>query len=704
MARGLPNAIMLSLAALAACLLLWTPVRGDAAPSASAQAAPAVTLTLLHNNDGESSLLPLTNAVDAGGESIQVPIGGIAAYKAVVDRESAAARAAGNALLNVYAGDAYLPSATFVCSRIEGNPLFDAVAQNAISYDAHIIGNHEFDSNPDFLERFIRAFDDQPFLSANLDFSGEPGYADLLAAGGIVELPIEDGRVVGRSMVVTDAATGALFGVVGATTPLLPAISTPRGVTVTPDMQTTAAAVQAEIDRLLDRGVNRIIFVSHLQSVTNDAALIALLSGVDVAVAGGGDELLQNPSVDAALQRLPGERAEASGEYPIRATDADGRTVYIVTTAGNYKYVGRLDIAFGADGEVAGIAAGTSYPRPVVPAGEAATAAGFSAAVDKDAALVADIEGPVGDCLDGLATTTVATTEVLLDVSRGAVRTRESNAGNLISDAFLYSYDQHAAGLGLGRRGADTLVVALQNGGGIRQNAGDVLPAGGSAPGPIYLVNTLDVLPFANAVSVIPGVSPADLKAAFELSISRYPDAAGGFLQVAGVEVTFDPAQPAGSRVVSLTVDGGTALVAGGALVDGAPAVTVVTNSFVAAGGDGYAMFGGISGKLQLPASYEQSLREYLAHLGTVAADDARYAPGGEGRITFVEAPAATRAEPAAGTGPAEPRTGNTGLARADAGPPAAVVVALTLAAAALVATARRAIPGRRHPRSRRAS
>ena len=608
--------------------------RDASIPTAAAEDDGAVTLTLLHNNDGESSLLPLINAVEIEGSTTSVAVGGIAAYKAVIDREIAQARASGNAVVNVYAGDAYLASATFICGRKEGNPLFDAVAQDAIPYDAHILGNHEFDLSPDFLERFIRAFDGQPFLSANLDFSAEPGFADLVDADGLIEDAAEDGRVLARSMIVTDDATGARFGIVGATTPTLPVVSIPRNVTVTPDFATTAAAVQAEIDRLLDRGVNKIIFVSHLQGIDYDVQFLGLLSGVDVAVAGGGNDLLQNPSVHAALQVVPGERAEPAGAYPMEVDDADGRTVYVVTAPGNYKYVGRLDVQFDDEGEVAGIDHETSYPRPVVPAADEPAAAGFAAAVEKDPALVQSIEPPVIECLAGLAATRVATTEVPLDVSRG-VRTRGTNAGNLVTDAMLASFDRYAADLGLPARGSANPVIALQNSGGIRQNAGDVLPVGGAVPGDISRANTLDVLPFGNGVTVVPGVSPADLKAVFEHSVSRYPAASGAFLQVAGISVVYDASRDPGSRVVSLTLDDGAAIVSGGVVAEGAPTVMVVASSFIAAGGDGYDVLGRYPGRVQLPTSYEQSLHDYLVSLGTVSAEDARYASDGPPRITF---------------------------------------------------------------------
>ena len=685
MTLALPRSlgVILAVAVAAAVVLLAAPAgepRFGAA--ASAQSSDAVTLTLLHNSDGESALLAVTNTFDVDGERVEVPVGGIAAFKAVVDRESSNARADGHTVLSVHAGDAYLSSPTLECGVTEGNPLFDAVAHDAVGYDALVIGNHEFDSGPDLLERFIRASGARPFLSANLDFTREPGFADLLDGDGLIEPPVEDGRVLGRSMVVTDAATGARFGLVGATTPGLPVISVPRRVQVTPDLATTAAAVQAEVDRLLALGVNRIVLVSHLQSVTHDIELVGLLSGVDVAVAGGGDELLESPAVGEALQRLPGERAEPWGEYPIRATDAHGRTVYVVTTAGAYQYVGRLDVAFDEHGEVARVLAETSYPRPVVPAGEA-TLGRFADAVDPDASLLETIEAPLRDCLAGFASTPVAATEVLLDVSRDAVRSRESNAGNLVADAFLHSYDRHAAALGLPPRGPAEPVVAIQNGGGIRQTVGDVLPTTGSVPGTIFLLDTMGVLPFPNGVTAVPDVAAADLKEVFERSAARYPNTSGAFLQVGGIAVVYDPARPVGTRVVALTLDDGTQIVAGGVVVEGAPAVTVVTNSFVAGGGDGYTMFAEAESKRQFPISYEQALRDYLGALGNVTAGDSRYAPGGEGRITFIEAPST-------------PSTGSAGVAERGGAPSPVAVLALVLAAIAALVTARWSVSQRR--------
>ena len=240
-----------------------------------------------------------------------------------------------------------------------------------------------------------------------------------------------------------------------------------------------------------------------------------------------------------------------------------------------------------------------------------------------------------------------ASTEVLLEHSREAVRSRETNTANLVVDAFVDSFERHGAEHGVPDSAWSNQVIGLQNGGGIRQTGGEFLPVDGSLPGPIFLVGLLDLLPFGNSIVVIPDVAAASLKDAFELSVSRHPEPNGGFLHVAGIAVTYDPEREPGSRVLSLTLAGGEAIVAGGAVVAGAPPVTVVTNSFVAGGGNGYEMLAGYPGQVQLPLTDFEALLGYLEHLGNVSAGDARYVASGEGRIRFVDLPLVTAAEPA---------------------------------------------------------
>lgn len=93
--------------------------------------------------------------------------------------------------------------------------------------------------------------------------------------------------------------------IIGPTTERLPYISRPRDVVVTE----VAGAVQAQIDALAAAGVSRIILISHLQSILEDLALAAQLRGLDVMIAGGGDELLANPPTSWCRATRPSSTA-----------------------------------------------------------------------------------------------------------------------------------------------------------------------------------------------------------------------------------------------------------------------------------------------------------------------------------------------------------------------------------------------------------
>jgi 2',3'-cyclic-nucleotide 2'-phosphodiesterase (5'-nucleotidase family) len=627
----------------------------------------AGTLTLLHNNDGESTISPLT--YNAAGT--QLPVAGVAAYSSVVQRERAEGRSAGNSVLNVYAGDAFLASTALKCSlppNPDTTPIYDAVAQRLMGYDAHIFGNHEFDYSPDFLEKFVRqsavnGVASEPFLSGNLDFSGESGFDDLVESDGIVVGAATSGKVVAKSAILTDRVTGARFGIVSATTPTLPAISSPRNVALTSsDLATTATLLQGQIDDLsATYGVTKTILVSHLQAVANDIDLIELVTDVDIAVAGGGDDLLANSTGEL----LPGEAQAIQGTYPLPVTDAEGQTTYVVTTAGNYKYLGRLDATFDAAGEITSIGA-DSGPVRVVPTSAAATTLGVTDAVTPDARVQTQAVAPVDACVAALSNPFVDT-EVLFDTSNPGQRTRESNTGNSVADSYLAAYDAYAVANGLAPRGPANPVIAVQNGGGIRQNAGNVLPTTGIAPGSISKKNTGDVLAFFNTMAVTEGIDPAELKAIMEWSVSSLPTANGKFLQIGGFEITYDATKPAqkllgvapnqtidpanpGERIRSITLDDGTPIVVDGEIVSGAPTVSIVTNRFTAEGGDAYVTLRDNTDRTELFGTggviltYEQAWVDYLASFPvgtsgrpTIPASDGRYAATtGEGRITAV--------------------------------------------------------------------
>jgi 2',3'-cyclic-nucleotide 2'-phosphodiesterase (5'-nucleotidase family) len=585
-----------------------------AATSASATAgkatdAPDFTLTILHNNDGESKLISAPGNLDFGG---------VARFATLVDDlrrdatrgQAPVGQAHHRGVILLSSGDNFLAGPEFQASLDKGVPFYDSLALDRIGYDAMAIGNHEFDFGPDVLADFIESFGDDvpPFVSANLDVSAEPRLAALA----------DDGTIVASTVL---RERGERIGVVGATTPLLPAISSPRNVEVLDDV---AGIVQDQVDGLTDGGVDKIILISHLQSVGEDRALVPMLQDVDVAIAGGGDELLAGDddllvpgdvrSVDPVTgQPLP---------YPILATDADGTTVPIITTPGDYKYVGRLVVNFDDEGDVLGF---DDSSGPVRVSGVAPDA------VEPDKWIQEQVVDPVNAFIADLAETVIGQSEVALEGRRDpGVRTQETNLGNLVADSLLDAGEDRAAEFGV-----TPPDVAIQNGGGIRNNS--LIPAG-----PITELDTFAVAPFPNFVSVVPDVPRAQFKEIVENLVSRIPVADGRFGQIGGFSFTYDATRTAqlvdnagvvltpGDRVRSIVLDDGTVIVQDGAVVDG-PGVAIATNDFSARGGDQYPFRG-------LPfttvgVTYQQALSDYIIDdlAGLISAAD--YPEGGEGRI-----------------------------------------------------------------------
>ncbi|NJL84894.1 MAG: PEP-CTERM sorting domain-containing protein [Leptolyngbyaceae cyanobacterium SM1_1_3] len=560
--------------------------------------ASAFTLTVFHNNDGESALLP-----DAGAAGSE---GGAAEFIGLLNN----LRSTAVNPITLSSGDNILAGLTFSASQ-ETGVLYDAQVLAAIGYDAIALGNHDFDFGPDFLANFINTYANEfggtaPYLSANLDFTGTP-LEPLVAAGRIA-----------KSTIVNKG--GEQIGIVSAITEILPSISSPGDVDVLPVL----AEVQAEIDRLQAQGIDKIILISHLQSINIELDLIPQLSGVDIVIAGGGDELLINDVNNA----LPSDQANVAsgsssvfGPYPVTATNADGQLVPVVTTPGEYGYLGRLEVEFDDSGVV------TSFNgEPVRVFGPDLAAQG----IQPDAAIATQVIAPVEAAVAALDAQVIGTTEIELNGVREAVRTTETNLGNLIADSLLWQAQQLADSFG-----AETPVIALQNGGGIRNSV--VIPAGDN----ITAKDTIDILPFSNFVSVVSDVMPDQLKAIFENAYSAVENVGGAFAQVAGVKVGLDLSAAPGSRVIDVQLDDGTFIVKNGQVVSGAPTIALATIDFLARGGDNYPLAD--NPLTNVGVSYQQALANYIetgvdqGGLGGVVTA-AQYPVGGEGRIFATEA------------------------------------------------------------------
>lgn len=619
----------------AAMVAVSVAAAGGGGPSASAGGSrcdTGSTLTVLHNNDGESDVLP------DGDE------GGVARFATLVDqaKHEAESRDSGDGgVVFVTSGDNFLASPEFSASINDGT-FYDARAIELLGYDALAIGNHEFDFGPELLADFVKATHDPPFVSANLDYRGERdlrrlftffignGGNDNDSNRGFFNRYINSKRLF-RTVIARTG--GEKVGIIGATTEALASISSPRDVVV----KLVQPAVQREINRLERRGVDQIILISHLQDVEGDVALAAQLSGIDILISGGGGELLANP--DDALQPSDGP-GDIDDTYPVIAVNADGAEVPVVTTSGEYKYLGQLVVDFDCDGNIVEVDADASGPRRVV-------STAFPDGVTADPQLQAEVEAPVAAYVAGLATNVIADTEVELDGRRSpGVRTMETNEGNLIADSQLWQAQQLAADFGVSAPD-----VAIQNGGGIRNNS---IIAPGSDPGSVGQVtelDTFDMVPFSNLLAIVPDIPREQFKEILENSVSRTqpgdtPGGTGRFAQVAGFTMEWTGSGSAqvvdddgnvltpGTRIRSVVLDDGTVIVDKGAVVPG-PDIGIAIVDFLARGGDQYPFRG--APFTPVGASYQQALLNYIVAPTSAGGlggfiSEADYPEGGEGR------------------------------------------------------------------------
>jgi 2',3'-cyclic-nucleotide 2'-phosphodiesterase (5'-nucleotidase family) len=593
-------------------------VAAAAAPVSAARSEPKVDfwLTILHNNDGESQV------VDAG--SGLEDFGGAARFKTVVDnlkREAAVGPpmtpGAKRAVVMISSGDNFLAGPEFNVGLMNGVPFYDTIAMELIGYDAVNLGNHDFDFGPDVLADFIDGYKvAPPYVSANLDFSGEPRLQAYVDAGVIVPSTVIKAR-------------GELIGVIGLETPNLPFISSPRNVEVSDAL---TFLVQAQVDRLEAMGVDKIILSSHLQNIENEMELVEEIDGVDVVIAGGGDELLAN---DGDLL-IPGDEGAVYGGYPQMAEDEDGTEVPIVTTSGEYRYVGKLVVGFDKAGNLLKVHDSSGPVR--VATGTCNDSVPCGDAVMPDPMMQAMVVDPVEAGVAALGGTVIGTSAVDLDGLRNSVRSMETNEGNLIADALFWWAEENA-----GAYGVAPPTVALQNSGGIRNNT--IIPAGD-----ITILDTFDMAPFPNFVSMSESISRQQFKEILENAVACTQSAdfanplcgSGRFTQVSGFSFSWSAAGTAmvidvdgsvvtpGTRVLDVTLADGTAIVIGGVVQAGAP-INIVTNDFSARGGDQWP-FGGAP-YVTMGATYQQALQWYIEEglSGVISAGD--YPEGGEGRI-----------------------------------------------------------------------
>ena len=185
-------------------------------------------------------------------------------------------------------------------------------------------------------------------------------------------------------------------------------------------------------------------------------------------------------------------------------------------------------------------------------------------------------------------------------------RDSETNLGDLITDAMLWKIRTQATVSVPAEN-----VVAITNGGGIRATvkAGDITKKD---------INT--VLPFGNTLAVV-YVTGAELLEALEASTYCTPESLGGFPQAAGVTFTVKTYEEYDANpepypkstyygpksIQRVTIDN-----VNGKTFDPTATYAVVTNNFVAGGGDTYYAFAAATNQFDTGLPLDEVVMEYI--------------------------------------------------------------------------------------------
>ncbi len=395
---------------------------------------------------------------------------------------------------------------------------------NEVGYDAMVPGNHDFNYGYHRLVEF-NEMAEFPILAANV-------------------IPVE-GEMDLNEYIVKEM-NGIKIGIFGVTTEESKYKSNPKN-TEGVDITDPVAKATEMVEKLQEEEVDMIIALAHVgldgESDPKSSDIAEQVEGIDLIVDG---------------------HSHSTFEEGLLVNDT-----LIVQTGEHLENVGKITVEF-ENGEVTKI-------EPTLFTREEA-----EALVEDDAVKVSIDE--LKELNYKELATVIGEANVDLVGEREIVRTRESNLGNLMTDALLEVTN------------AD---MALTNGGGIRASIPE---------GEITKNHVLATFPFGN-YGVKMQISGADILSSLEHAVSGYPSAEGKFPHVAGATFKINPNAEAGNRVYDLMIQDEP--------VDVNKTYTLATNDFMAVGGDGYENLsnGKIIGEY---SGFDEILDQHIETIGVV--------------------------------------------------------------------------------------
>lgn len=472
----------------------------------------------------------------------------------------------------------------------------DVALLNALGVDASALGNHELDAS---VGEFVDALSPEsykgvefpgakfPYLSCNIDFSGDKDIMELRGKDGLSTAELA-GKIARYAI---KEVGGKKIGIIGASTPWLATITDEGDMKILPesgDIKELAAMIQTVVDELKTQGIDIIVLTTHMQQIVWEKQLAELLDGVDIIVAGGSNTRMG----DHTDTLFAGDEAWEM-DYPYATYSKSKEPVLVVNVDGDYKYLGRLVAPFDTEGKI--ILERLVHAKNGMWTANERTLERLGATPMQE---VVDIQEALLSVIDKQFKNVVGYTKVYLDGRRSQVRTQETNLAQLTSQANLWYANL---------MGKEPVQIALKNGGGIRTEIGSsAVPPGaadgasavylppaatksGLAEGAISEGHLRAVLRFDNGLVTI-GLNAEELLMLIEHGLAKTGEGrtSGAFPQVAGMSYSYSWDLPAGERVLSMQVGDTKIYEKGTWLVDKATRYRLVTLNFLANGGDAY--------------------------------------------------------------------------------------------------------------------
>lgn len=473
------------------------------------------------------------------------------------------------------AGD-LIGATTFESFIAHDKPTIDVMNEAGLEVSA--VGNHEFDQGfDDLTDRVMAPYNAETnpyggaewkYLGANVKFKADG--SDALEGTWIKEM------------------NGVQVGFVGAVTEDLPSLVSPEGIAEIQATDIVAATNEAADDLVTNEGADLVVLLVHEGSGTTNCDTMDdnPTSNFGQIIAGVND------NVDAIISGHTHLAYNCEFEVPGWA----GRDVTKrpVVSAGQYgtnlnKLVFTVD---SATGEVQAKTQSIVALPGAFPA-DPATQAIVNAANAESAVLGAQ---PLGQIAGGFY-------KAKFEGGTADNRGGESTLGNLVAEVQRWATETPEAG------GAQ---IAFMNPGGLRA---DMLGSGTDYPRTLTYKQAADVQSFANTLvnmDMTGAVIAQVLEQQWQPTGADRP-----FLRLGtsdGFSYTYDPDAPAGSRILSMELNGEP--------IDPAATYSVTANSFLAGGGDNFSAFNQATNKADTGKVDLQAMVDYMDEFANTGEGD----------------------------------------------------------------------------------